>query len=252
MALKALQRILDSSESAKRALQTEMKDAKAKSAEALSAAHREAEQALADLKKKYDAATAQVADLSAKVEELKQSQAESNREHEAQLAEAASKHQAALADAAAREEARADEVVKEYQAQVDRERQQLKERVAFYRTALEGKEPERSAQLGSLQEQAQQERAAREAAEQAMKDLNAAKDGLAQRLAEAGRALEEKMKGLKQAQNELAEAETRLKDAARPCRRCARSTRRLPRSRLLTYPPCRSSSARRRRRTPGR
>jgi chromosome segregation ATPase len=69
-----------------------------------------------------------------------------------------------------------------------------------------GKEPERSAQLSSLQEQAQQERAAREAAEQAMKDLNAAKDGLAQRLAEAGQALEEKTKGRKQAQNELAEA----------------------------------------------
>jgi chromosome segregation ATPase len=55
--------------------------------------------------------------------------------------------------------------------------------------------------------------AAHREAEQAMKDVNAAKDGLAQRLAEAGQVLEEKTKGLKQAQNELAEAKTRLKDA---------------------------------------
>ena len=91
MALKALQRMLDSSESAKRALRAEMKDAKAKSAAALSAAQQEAAQALADLQRKYDEATVQVTDLSAKVEELKQAQVKSDREHEAQLAETAAK-----------------------------------------------------------------------------------------------------------------------------------------------------------------
>lgn len=85
---------------------------------------------------------------------------------------------------------------------------QLKEREDFFRTALEGSEPERATQIARLEERAQNEH---EVLEQAQQTFQAREAELTARLDEAARAAEAQSQDLRRAQGNLFAQEQELK-----------------------------------------
>ena len=190
--------------------------------------------AYAELEGKYESDEQKIATLSAELAQLEQSMttaaatyetrmAEAAAAHETQVAEAAAAQQAQMAEATAAHEAQIAEATATHQAQAQELEQQLNERIEFYRTALEGNDPDRAAQMANLDEQIQANQQALDSARQTTQALETEKTELTENLAnatriigerdqvlaEAGQRLESLQGELTQSQSTLAELQAR-------------------------------------------
>jgi chemotaxis protein MotB len=208
-----LQSALGAANQANVALQGQMDALREQDAQTLAAERQKASEASAKLQEAQEAADKKIAELGAQIEELKGAQAEAAKQHKAELDEAASKYDAQLAEATAKREAEMAKAQKEQEAKLQQTEQQLNERVDYFRTALEGSDPERAVQLAGLKDQARADRKAQEDAEHAQQALEAAKSDLAQRLADTSQALETKSQALTQADSNLDALRSKLAKA---------------------------------------
>ncbi|MEA3277470.1 MAG: OmpA family protein [Pseudomonadota bacterium] len=161
---------LDAADQTHQDLLRDMEGLRSQHAEVLAAEQQKARQTYAELEGRHEAANQQIAALGTDIDQLKQ-----------QMSDAAAAHR----------------------TQEQQLEQQLNERITFYRTALEGSEPDRAAQLAGLEQQAQADRQALDTAHQALQAMAATGADLEQRLGNATRAVEEKNQALADAGRKL-------------------------------------------------
>ncbi len=161
---------LDAAAQANQALQGEMEALKVKDTEILAAEKERASQAYAELQGRLDTAIQQITALEADMEQQKQ----------------------AMAEAAAAHEARTLDI-----------EQQLKEKIGFYRTALEGSDPERATQLVALELQVTSGQEAIQDAQQAIHTLKQKEAGLNAQLADASQVVAERDQALAETAQKL-------------------------------------------------
>lgn len=172
---------LDAANQANQTLQEDMKALRTQQARTLAAEKEKADQAHAALQGQQEAAKQQIAGLGANIEQLKQSMADATAAHQAQLAETKSA-----------QEARTLQIEK-----------QLNEKIAYYRTALEGSEPERASQLSGLELEVQSGQEALEESRHAVQDMQAKEVELNQELAAANQVIAEREGALSDADQQL-------------------------------------------------
>lgn len=172
---------LDAAAQANQTLQGEMEALRTQHAQTLAAEQEKASQAYAALQGQHDAASQQIATLGAEIAQQKQAMAAAAAAHEARMTEAQAAHQA---------EAMALE-------------QQLNEKIAFYRTALEGSDPERAAQLVGLELQVQSDQQTIAEAQQTVQALQEKEVGLSQQLDSANQVIAAREQALTEAGQRL-------------------------------------------------
>jgi outer membrane protein OmpA-like peptidoglycan-associated protein len=165
---------LDAAAQANKALQVDMEALKDQHAQTLAAAKEQADQAYAELQGRLDAANERIADLGADIEEQK----------------------LAMADAVARHEAKLEEVETAHEAEKLQLAEEANQKSDFYRTALEGSDPERAAQLDALELQIQSDREAIEQARSKIAVLEEIEVDLNGRLARANQTVTDKEQAL--------------------------------------------------------
>jgi outer membrane protein OmpA-like peptidoglycan-associated protein len=158
---------LDAAHEANRALQADMEALKTRDAQTLAAEQEKAKQAYVALQGQLDSAGQQILSLGAELEQLKSSMADTAAAHEARMAQTRSEHEART-------------------LQLE---QQLNEKISYYRTALEGSDPERAAQLAGLELQMQSGQQALEKSRRALEAMQEKEASLGQQLADANRVI---------------------------------------------------------------
>jgi len=169
-------------------LQNDMETLRKEHANSLAAEQRKAADAYAQLQGQYDLANQQIASLNGNVEQLKQDMAGAAQQHEAQLAETAAQHQ----------------------MQIQEVNQRMAERVDYFRTALEGSEPDRAQQLVALDQQIMTVNQELDQSRQAIASLEATKAELDQQLADAKSEIQQKQETLQLAGQEMVAVQERL------------------------------------------
>jgi outer membrane protein OmpA-like peptidoglycan-associated protein len=168
-------------EKANAGLKDEMAAAQTQQAATLQAEQEKARQAYAELEAKIGEANQAIAARDQAIEQLKQEQAQAAAEHQRQLAE---------------------------------REQQLNERIDYYRTALEGSDPERAAQMSGLEVQAKADREALDAMRQEgaakVAELTQRLDGAAETIAEKERTLAASARELETSRTQLAQVQSDL------------------------------------------
>lgn len=185
------QSLMDELGTAKQDLQGLMADMEAlrtEDAAILDAEAQKASQAYAELHGRFEAANQQIAALGTDIEQLNQDMAAAMAKSNADAEQAAAAHQAQMAEAEAVHQAAAGEL-----------EQQLNGRISFFRTALEGSDPERAAQMIELDEQLQANKQSIEQLEQGVQQLETAKADLEGHLASAQQTIEDREQVLVQA-----------------------------------------------------
>lgn len=204
-------------------LQTEAQTAAALAAADLGAVRQELEalqarqeanaQELTARQSEVDRLTEELAQAASLEQDLRAQMASLDETHAAQKAEleAAQQRVAALMEEIHGLNQALAETEAKHAAEAQGLRSELEERIAFYRTALEGSEPDRAAQIAGLEAQAQTEHAALERAEQALKSREAELEG---RLEEAVLEAQAQTQALQSAQQshatEMSEARGRI------------------------------------------
>lgn len=176
---------LDTAKQANQALQDDMEALKTRHVQTLAAEQEKAKQAYTELQGQQETAKRQIASLDANIEQLKQSIADATAAHEARMAETKSTHEARI-------------------AQIEH---RLKEKIAYYRTALQGSDPERAAQLADLEQQIQADRKTIDEGKQALSAIQEKEASLTQSLAGANRIISEKNAALARATATMQAAE---------------------------------------------
>ena len=190
---------LEVAHQANQTLRTDMEAVKAGYAETLAAEQEKAGQAYAELQATHEAANERIAALDAEIEQLEQTLANATGAHEERMSAATAAHEARLAEVAAGHETRAEEL-----------EQELNEKIDFYRTALEGRDPERAAQLTGLKQQVEDSGKTIEESRQAMQALRENKAGLEEQLASANLIVAEREQALSRTGQELGNVRARL------------------------------------------
>jgi outer membrane protein OmpA-like peptidoglycan-associated protein len=179
--IEALNGKVAAGENANAALREEMAAAKAQQAAALQAEQDKARQAYAQLEGRLGDANQKIGTLDQAVEKLKQEMAQAAEEHQQQLAE---------------------------------REQKLNEQIIHYRTALEGSDPERAAQMAGLQAQAKADRealdAVRQEADAKVAELTQRLDGAAETIGEKERILTASARELEASRTQLAQLQADL------------------------------------------
>jgi outer membrane protein OmpA-like peptidoglycan-associated protein len=196
---KALEAELNAAGRAQQALRDDIEALKTQHAQTLVAEQEKAQQAYAVLQSQHDDAKQQIAVLGTDIENLNRSLSDAAAAREAQMAEAKSAHASQLAEAKSAHEAQT--------LQLEHE---LNEKVAFYRTALEGSDPERAAQIVSLELQSQTDRQALGESRQAMQAMQEKETNLNQQLAGAKQGIAERDQALADTQQRLEGLHTEL------------------------------------------
>jgi outer membrane protein OmpA-like peptidoglycan-associated protein len=172
---------LETADQAYKKLQNDMEALKLKHAQTLAAEQEKARQAHAEVQEQRDAANKRVAALGEEIAQLKQS----------------------IAEAKATQQARLSEMATAHEAQTQQIEQQLKGKIEYYRTALEGSEPERAAQLVDLERQVRTTRESVEAARQKMQTMQAKASDLDAQLTGANQAITERDQALSELEHKL-------------------------------------------------
>lgn len=154
---------LDAAHEANQALQADMEALETRNAQTLAAEQEKAKQAYVELQGQLDSARQQTLSLGAELEQLKKSMDDAADAHEARMAQTRSEHEART-------------------LQLE---QQLNEKISYYRTALEGSDSERAAQLAGLELQIQSDQQAREESRLAMTAANQKLEALESELTRA-------------------------------------------------------------------
>lgn len=144
--------------------------------------------AYAQLEGQHNAANQQIADLNSNVQRLEQDMAAAAQQHEAQLAKTLAQHQ----------------------MRVQETEQRLGERVNYYRTALEGSEPERAEQLSALGQKIESVNLEIADARNTIGQLEATKVALDRKLAAAMLEVQQKQDALDQSQSDLIAIQEKL------------------------------------------
>jgi len=172
---------LNAAGQANQALQEDIETLKTHNAQTLATEREKTNRAHTVLQGQLDAAEQQIANLSADIDQLKRSMADAAADHESHMAEKNSAHQ----------------------AETKQLEHQLNEKIAFYRTALEGSDPERAAQMSSLKRQNQSDQQALGESRQRMQAMQEKETILNQQLASANQVIVERDRALSDATKRL-------------------------------------------------
>jgi outer membrane protein OmpA-like peptidoglycan-associated protein len=190
-------------EAEKKVLIADMEALKTTDAQILAAEKQKAKKAYAELNVKHSAANEEIAGLKAEIDQLGKAMSEATAAHEKQMEEASAAHAQELTSTNEAHEARIAEAEAAHQADRQQIEQQLNERIDFFRTALEGTEPERAAQLGALEQRLDADRVALVDAQQRIDALTQSEADLNQRLGQANQDIQNRQQALDEATRKI-------------------------------------------------